>query len=151
MTHAAVDHRAVAHHVLGEAQHLQTGRHRFESRAIQRAKHIECGSAPTQQVLAAVRRPADEIGHHRKRQCGGQVLDAVHVLTSHGRLDELLSLVGDDVAHRPQRPRQQPVRDELAPLVVFVAVAVERCAARQPVEDPVQPDPVAGDERRVVA
>jgi len=72
-------------------------------------------------------------------------------LTSHRRGDQLLGLAGDDVADRPQRPRQQPVRDELAPLVVFVAVTVECCAARQPVEDPVQPDPLAGDERRVVA
>jgi len=29
------------------------------------------------------------------------------------------------------------MRIELAPLVVFVAVIVERCAARSPVEDPV--------------
>ena len=43
MTHAAVDHRAAAHHVLGEAQHLQTGRHGFEGIAIERAKRIECG------------------------------------------------------------------------------------------------------------
>jgi hypothetical protein len=62
-------------------------------------------------------------------------------LTSHRRGDQFLGLVGDDVADRPQRPRQQPVRDELAPLVVFVAVTVECCAARQPVEIRFSPTP----------
>jgi len=136
---------------LGEAQHLRAGRHRLEGTAVQRAKHIECGSAPSQQVPAVVLRPADEIGHHRKRQRRRQIRDTVHVLTFYSLPDQLLGLACYDVTHRPQGARQQSVRDQLASLVVFVAVTVERCAARQPVEDPVEADPLAGDERLVVA
>ena len=106
MTHAAADHRPVAHHVVGEAQHLQAGWHRLEGIAIQWAKHIECGSAPPQQVLAAVLRPADEIGHNGKRQRRSQSRDTVHVLTSHGLRDQLLGLVGYDVSYRAQGPWQ---------------------------------------------
>jgi hypothetical protein len=70
------------------------------------------------------------IGHHGKRQRRRQIRDTVHVLTSHGLRHQLLGLLGYHVTHRPQGPWQEPMGDELAPLVVFFAVTVERCAAR---------------------
>ncbi len=100
MAHAAVQHRAVAHHVLGEAQHLQTGQHRLEGFSVERAKHIECGSAPTQQVW---RRSSGQPTRSGTTESGSAIARSLTPsnVDVHGCGDQLLSLVVDGVAHRP--------------------------------------------------
>ena len=55
------------------------------------------------------------------------------------------------VADSPQRPRQDAVRHEFAPLIMFRAITVQCCAAGQSVGDGVERYSATGDERRIIA
>ncbi len=147
---AAVDHRAAAHHLR-------------ENRSIWRL----AGTA-----LAAYRLTGPSVSNVAAPQCrrffrlssgqptrsgttasGNAVARSVTPSTAvgDGRFDDRSARVCDGVTDGAQRPREHAVCDELASLVVVGAVAVERGAAGQPVRDGLSADPLAGDERLVVA
>src|SRR6185437_2098094 len=148
---AAFEDGALAHHAVGEPQHLQAARNLLDGLPIEWAENIEGGSAPFDEMVTLVAWPADEVGDDGQRQGGRQIRDGVDDTTLHGCVNDVVRLRVDHFVDRAQRPGQQSVGEQLTTPIVFGVVTGEGGAAGHPVAEGIQRDTVAGDERLIVA
>src|SRR5690348_12754342 len=106
MSHAALDDVALANHAPGEAQHEHGFGYRFDRLPVERAEYIECRSSPSNQVIALIARPTDEVGDDGQGECSREVGHTIDLPLVERSFNDAAGRVIDGVTDRAQRTRQ---------------------------------------------